>query len=102
MTLLLVTSDQIGLTVTYEMRSVSNRKKPKTNPQKDKTLKFKLNQKKDYTLFLKKMGYWFSTNNKQYLIWWGFRDILNNQGWGKCYQLSWRLRLITLTETLII
>ena len=57
MTLLLLTSDQIGLTVTYEMRSVSNRKKPKTNPQKDKTLKFKLNQKKDYTLFLKKMGY---------------------------------------------
>ena len=57
MTLLLVTSDQIGLTVMYEMRSVSNRKKPKTNPQKDKTLKFKMNQKKDYTLFLKKMGY---------------------------------------------
>ena len=54
MTLLLVTSDQMGLTVTYEMRSVSNRKKPKINPQKDKTLKFKLNHKKDYTLFLKK------------------------------------------------
>ena len=54
MTLLLVTSDQMGLTVTYEMRSVSNRKKPKINPQKDKTLKFKLNHKKDYTVFLKK------------------------------------------------
>ena len=54
MTLLLVTSDQIGLTVMYEMRSVSNRKKPKTNPQKDKTLKFKLNQKKRlYTVFEK-------------------------------------------------
>lgn len=51
MTLLLVTSDQMGLTVTYEMRSVSNRKKPKINPQKDKTLKFKLNHKK---VFLKK------------------------------------------------
>ena len=54
MTLLLVTSDQIGLTVMYEMRSVSNRKKPKTNPQKDKTLKFKLDHRNSYTLFLEK------------------------------------------------
>ena len=41
MALLLVTSDQIGFTVMYEMRSVSNRNKPKIRPQKDKTLKFK-------------------------------------------------------------
>ena len=54
MTLLLVTSDQIGLTVMYEMRSVSNRKKPKTNPQKDKTLKFKLNHKKIIHCFWKR------------------------------------------------
>lgn len=56
MTLLLVTSDQMGLTVTYEMRSVSNRKKPKINPQKDKTLKFKLNQKKRLYTVLEKNG----------------------------------------------
>ena len=54
MTLLLVTSDQMGLTVTNEMRSVSNRKKPKIKPQKDKTLKFKLDHRNGYTLFLEK------------------------------------------------
>ena len=36
------------------------------------------------------------------IIGWGFCDNQNNQGQGKCYQPSWRPRLITLTETLII
>ena len=36
------------------------------------------------------------------IIGWGFCVNQNNQGQGKCYQLSRRPRLITLTETLII
>lgn len=42
MTLLLVTSDQIGLTVTYEMRNTNNRNRPRIRPQKESTLKIKL------------------------------------------------------------
>ena len=35
-------------------------------------------------------------------IGWGFCDIWNNWGWGKCYQPSRRPRQIALNKTLII
>ena len=39
---------------------------------------------------------------KKTIIRFGFCDILNNQGQGKCYQPRPSARLITLTSTLII
>ena len=39
---------------------------------------------------------------KQFIIRFGFCDVQNDQGWGKCYQPQPSARLITLTSTLII
>ena len=40
--------------------------------------------------------------NKSKIIRYGFCDILNNQGLGRCYQPQPLAQLITLTSTLII
>ena len=44
----------------------------------------------------------FETMYNKTIIRFGFSDILNNQGLGKCYQPRPSARLITLTSTLII
>ena len=44
----------------------------------------------------------FKTVYNKTIIRFGFRDILNNKGLGKCYQPRPSALLITLTSTLII
>ena len=63
---------------------------------------FQQNPSKTCFVIVFKLIFVNSGNNKQLLLWWGYRDVWNNQGRGKCYQPSWRPRLIALIETLII
>ena len=44
----------------------------------------------------------FKTIYNKTIIGFGFCDVLNDQGWGKCYQPQPSARLVTLTSTLII